>query len=378
MATSTVFSSGFSPILYAQSSDEFQALSAAASKAEEAASRYETHTTGLLQARSPSLQRDDGETSDMSANRHIPTNTPPTSLDNPESYQRRHRGDNIQNRLPGNADVTRPLAHGKSSSPPILEGSLNPGDCIEAPRDGGLAPALNTNKPWNGESSSKKREFDLDTQNDQKNPAFVSSARVSKTQSLESQSSSDPLERTTSTSSEGARPRKWFEKSQLTSKRMDQRRQHVLPKSVLEWMNGAGSTPSESTFAQSSSEKSKPFRDNGAPKPRSAHTQTSSPCQTTPGAFGTPRQMSNTQPTQSPISDALKTSSPPKKKSSVQDLGLSATANLKPLPLHLADDLAFVQVFKDIIYPSIKASEKAYQGIIPEDILRTIGKSVSN
>lgn len=373
MATSTLYSSGFSPILYAQVSDGFRLLHAAASKAEEAATRYETHTTGLLQAKNPSLRGDVADISASSANSHPPLKAPPTAPDNPESYQARDQDDNIQDSFKAYDGGIRSLTHQRSCSS-VLEGSSNPEDRIEASQDDNLTPSSYAKMPWNGESLSNKRVFQSQTL---KNPSPTYSARKGKSQSPDSQGSSDPLGHSTPPMTGRAQARKRLECFSLTSKAMEQRQQHKLPKMVVEWMHEGKPTASELSLARSGSERPEPVGAKWASKARFSRSQTSPLHKTTQGAFGTPGQMSTTRPTPSPISDAVKTTRQPEKESSVQNLGQLTTVKRNPLPLHLADDLALVQVFKDTIYAFIKASEKPYRGRIPEEMLRTIGKSVS-
>ena len=355
MATSTVFSPGFSPILCAQTNDEFRLLSAAASKAEEAASRYEKHTAGLLRAKNSSLQHDSAEISNLSANCHFPLNAPPKSLNSPESHPGRSRNDSIQDSSTVDDGGTMSFTHQKSSRP-VLEHPSNAEACIEASQDNSLALSSNATMPWDGDPLLNKKASDLDAQN---NPDIISSATMEKAQSPAIHASSlDSLGKTTSITAEGDQTRTNIEYPPLTDKLVDQRRQHKVPKAVVEWMNGGKATVSESNLARSKSEISGPIN--------------------AKGAVGTPRQMSNTRPTLFPTSNAAKTSNQQMKHSSVQNPSQSNTASPNTVSLHLADDSAFMQVFKDTIYEAIKTSEKGYRGRLPEDILHTIGKIVSN
>lgn len=348
MATSTIFSARFSPILRGQTSDEFRLLGAAASKAEEAASRYEKHTAGLLRAKNSS-QHDTAEISNSSANYHFPLNSPPAALNSPESRPARSRIDDIQDCFEADDRGTMSFTHQKSSSP-TLERPSNAEACIEASKDDGLALSLNGDPPLDKKPSSLEA---------QKNPDVISSATMKKAQSPAIEASSlDSLRKTTSTTAEGDQTRTNVEYPPLTDKLVDQKRQHKVPKAVVEWMNGGKATVSEPNFARSKSEISGPI--------------------SAKSALSTPWQMSNTRPTQFPTSNAVKTSTQQMKHSSVQNPSHSNTASPNTMSLHLADDLAFVQVFKDTIYEAIKASEKSYRGRLPEDILRTIGKIVSD
>lgn len=367
MAASTVFSSGFAPILYAQVSDKIRLLTAAASKAEEAASRYETHTAGPFQANNPLLRREVAESPDASVICHLPLNASPTALNKPEPYPGRDRGDSMQKNFKASSGGTESLAHQMSSS-------LNPEACNEISQDDSLVPPLHTKMSSNGESPSNKPVFNLETQT---NPAFVSSTRLNKSQSPPSgASASDPLGQATSVTAEEVQIRKSIGCSPLIDKLVDQRRQHKIPKPVVEWMNGEKLMASEFTTLTPS--RSEPDKAKAVRKPQSSHPQTSTAYQPTKEAFDAPRQTSTARPTHSPISIAVETTGHPKKESDFQNLGQSTTANPNTLPLHLADDLAFAQFFKNTIYTSIKASETDYQGRLPEDILRLIGKSVSD
>lgn len=371
MATSTVYSCGFSPVLYAQVKDEFRILDAAASKAEEAASRYETHTTGLLQANNASVRKDIGETSDLGANCYLPPNAPPIAEDTPESYEARVQHDNIEDKFAANDDGPRSFIH-QISSHSVPEACSNLKCDIETSQNDGLPPSLNAKMLRKSESLPDHKVTDFQTE---KNSTLVSSARMSKSRSSASQSSPDPLDQSSSITTDADRARKRPGSTPLTSKVLDQREQHKLPKPVVEWMNGGGRTASGSTIAQSRCEIQEPPRIKKPPRPRSSSSQTSSALKNTQGAFGTAPQTSNIRTKPTPNSDAVEATSSSEKKSSVPKIDRSATENL---PLHLANDLAFTQVFKDTIYTYIKSSENEYRGRVPDDILRTIGKSVSD
>lgn len=364
MTTSTMDSSGFSPILHAQVSDEFRLLSAAASKAQEAASRYETHTTGLLKAKSPSSPKDVAEPPYSIANDHLPLNPPSIASDNPGSYQGRHEDANIQDSYNANGGGAKSLNHWKSSELGS-GGSSNSVDCIGKSQD-------NAKLSRNDQSWSNKTFFDF---HPHKNSTLVSSGMVSKSRFSASQASPVPLEHTTPITGEGGRARKSLSENSIPPTRefLVQSPHHKIPKTVAEWMNGGEAT----AFAKSISE---PFRAKGTPKPRSSHSQSSTARKIIQGTFdiGTPRQISNTLRTQPPVSDAGTTTSQPEMKLSVQNLNQSITARLNPLPLSPVDNLAFIQVFKDFVFPYIKASIRTYRGRISDDTLRSIGKYVSD
>lgn len=375
MATSTVFSSGFSPVLHAQAPDEFRLLSAAASKAEEAASRYENNTAGLLLAKNPALRKDIEETSNLSAIRHFPLEAPPIVPNSLESIQGMGRDDNIQDGFKANDRGYRSLTPQMSSSS-TLERSLNPAACIGASQDDDLAPSLHPKMPRNTESLCNKKIPDQGTQ---KNSTLVSTARMSGSQILAGEAySSNPFGPTTSITIEGGQSRKSIECPPLKDKAVDQRRQHKPPKPIIEWMNGEKPLAFEAAVARSRPETFESVGAKEALKRRSFQPQTSPAHQISKEAFKTPRQMPNIGATQSPMSDAVKTANQPMKNSSVQNPGQSSTTYVNSMPLHLVDDVALAQAFKDTIYNSIEAWEKDYPGRLPEDILRMMGKSVSD
>ena len=370
MATSTVFSSGTSSVLRAQAADDFRLLSTAASKAEEAASRYENNTAGLFHAKNSTLRKDITETSYLSANYHFPLKAPPTVMNSPVSIQGTGRDGNTQDSFKANDRGSRSLPPQKSNSS-APKRSLNSLASIETLQDDILAPSLKVKMPRNTDSLCN-----LETQ---KNSTHVPFTRISRSQSLLSEtSSSDPLGQTTKIKTKGASSRKSIERLPVIDKLMDQRRQHTPPKRIIEWMNGQPPLASEPNIAQSRSEISEPINAEEAPKTRSSLPQTSPAYQSSKGALNTPRQMSDIRPIQSPISDAVKTTIQPMKNSSVQNPGQSTTTNLNTMPVHLAEDLAFVQVFNDTICNSIIASAKVYRGRLPENVLRSIGISVSD
>lgn len=375
MATSTVFSSGFSPVLHAQAADDFLLLSAAASKAEEAASRYENNTAGLLQTKNSSLRKDITETSYLSANCQFPLKAAPTFVNSLKSIQGMGRDDSIQDSLKSNDCGLRPLAPKKpNSSAP--ERSLNPATYIEASRDGILAPSLNAKTPRNTDSLSNKKVSGLETQ---KNWAHMSSARISRSQSLSCEAySSNALGQTIPITTEGTSSRKSIDCLPLKDKLVDQKRQHKPPTAVIERMSGVKPVASEFPVARSRSEISEPVKAKEVPTTRSSQPQTSPMNLAGKGALNTPRQTSDIRRTKSPMSDAVKTTNQPMKNSSVQNPGQSTTTPLNTMPRHLADDLAFMQIFKNTIYNPIRVLEKNYRGRLPEDILLTIGKSVSD
>ena len=87
MATETLNTSELSPTLHARVGGDFGLLSAAASKAQEAASRYESHTTSLLHARRLSSGSNSAENRVVSATAHLPLTASAITSCKAESFQ---------------------------------------------------------------------------------------------------------------------------------------------------------------------------------------------------------------------------------------------------------------------------------------------------
>lgn len=326
MAPSTMNASEFSPNLHAQVSDNFRLLSAAASKAQEAASRFEIQTTNLLTARSLLSRRDVADTPYIDRDSYLPSNVSSATSDISESHRMKNEDGNIQDHSKTDRDEVQSLNHQKSSDLGLEDTSSDP---------------------------------------------------------TANQASSAPPGHTKPISEEGGRVRRSLSESSAPRTRdlAIQLPHHKIPKPVAKWINGGKVAASErevTPHANSIYESTGPKE---TPKPRSSQSQPLTALKTTRGASGTPRQTSHPLLTPLSIPGVGKTTSRPSIGFNIQNLSQSITARLNtgPISAHdLANDLAFIQVFKELVYPCIKASAQRYRGRISGDILYSIGKDVSD
>lgn len=376
MATSTTNASGFSPKLHAQVSDNFRLLSAAASKAQEAASRYEKQTTNLLTARSLLSRRDVADTPVMDRDSYLPSNASSIRSDISESHQVNNKDGNIQDRSKRNRDEVQSLNHLKPSDSVLENASSESKDCIGQSEVDALTSLSDAKIPRNGQALTNKMVFDFHLD---KNSNLVPSEGNGTPQTPASQALSAPPGHTTPISQEGGRVRRSLSESSAPPIRdcAIQIPYQKIPKHVAEWINGgkaAGSEREATSHANLIYESTGPKETS---KPQSSQSQPPTPLKTTRVASGTSRRSSHTLSTPPSIPGVGETTSRPAVDFYTQNISPSITARLNTLPTSLTHDLAFIQVFKELVYPCIKASSQVYRGRVSEDILSSISKDVS-
>ena len=152
----------------------------------------------------------------------------------------------------------------------------------------------------------------------------------------------------------------------------------VIPTCVKKWINEGAPAAPDSNLLSHLKPTNEPTGTQDMPKPQSSQSQPCEAPKAIRGAPDAPGQMAKILPLQPSKANVEKTDIQAQRDCGIQDSNPSATARLDGQLSSLVNDIAFVQVFKDTIYPCIIASAKAYRGRLSEEILVSIGKSVSD
>lgn len=152
---------------------------------------------------------------------------------------------------------------------------------------------------------------------------------------------------------------------------------HKIPTCVTKWINERGAAASGSRSILSADSKIESTRAKGMPKAQSSQNHQIVALKTVKHASKSSSPAAYVPPTLASLSNAEEDNDRCQIHPGVQDPSQSVTASLDNVPSFLVNDLLLIQVFKEMIYPCIKASAKTYHGIISKDVLDSIGESVS-
>jgi hypothetical protein len=233
-------------------------------------------------------------------------------------------------------------------------------------------------KSLSGRESLSTTVFDGRLKN---NPTPASYATSTDPENATSHASSTSRGNTAVIVGEGDRLRKSRSESSSSTPRprdhAGQRPHHIIPETVAEWINGGPKTASGRDGPAAAKLAQEPTEDKGTPKSPASRPKLSTALRATPGAHAKQRQLSYILPRPRLTQDAGKSTDQAEANFGFQNLAQSISGRHSIVPFTTANDLAFVQLFKDTVYPFIKASVERYRGRLSEDTLVSIGKVVS-
>lgn len=420
MAASAAKALEFSPNLHAGVSDEFRELRAAASKAQDAATWYETQTTGLLKSISPLSTWNVADQACSRASPQLPLITPTVVTASAEPHQEKGKDEKNGMLQDGNAAIwsgVRSLGPRGPRDSKLGDVLANTEDCHSQPAAGTISSSSNTEILQNGHSSCinviRKDAFRTLTQTpglnqrvkspsptvdfqSHKTSAARPSARRDEPRCLASHALSAPPGHITPTTGQGGRSRKslsrqltptvgdgsWFRKSpseSLAPRTGDstiQGQSNKIPKAVAEWINGGEKLTSVRDVLSPARSMHEPTPTKGTPKAQLSQSRPPAALTAVKDISIKPRLIPKSPPIRPPVQDIKKTGSQTEAAANFQGFSQSIISNPVFAPFSLANDKAFIEFFRDIIYPYIKASIRQHQGKVSADGLVSIGKDV--